>query len=343
MKSNNIYGNDNEPQSQGSTQRDEQTAGAKNYKSNFYSERDREYRAKNSEEKEADNGKPELKERVNSGEETEENSGHEEAAAGGSEKKGRKRRGGDRSKCFENEDKETQKKKTAAMEKFYKSQDGLSQTEEKLAGIFREIFAGLDIDETPEDELQNIAEQLLTKKSWDVEKHPDYKKQVMYVIRYNLIPGMINKYYGRKKSNISDEELQLRNYYGTGNRNTGQAKNIFKKDGMKEFDINPEYGHAVIEAGGIEKHHRIERASYETEEESRWKFREEEIRGDRLKAAEKIINEKGDFEVKLLWWALKKAAGKGKINVELAKKMERTPEEVKMIRRRLRKLIEEAS
>lgn len=245
-----------------------------------------------------------------------------------------------RKKCFLNDDAETQAKKVQAMEKFYKDAKKVRETEEKLGGIFRELFASIDIDEQPEDEMQNIAEQLLTKKSWDIEKHPDYEKQLWYVIRYNLIPNMLSKYFGRKKTNLSDDELQMRNFEGTGIREKPCRRAGADRERINEFEVNEEYGNLISGMKEMEKYDRMDRGAYETENESA--EREKKLESDRAKvsAADKAVGKCDDYEVQVLWETIKNADDYGKINKLAEMKMGRTPMEMKVIRRRLRKVLD---
>ena len=246
---------------------------------------------------------------------------------------------GTSTKCFNNESAETQKKKIRSIEEFYKNTNKVSQTEALLGSIFNELFVNIEIDERPEDEMQNIVESFLTKRPWDVSKHPDYRKQLLYVIKFNLIPGMLRKYFGRIRKNLSDDELQMRNYLGTGLRDMPSEKNTFRREKMPEFEINEEEGRIVFETEGTDRAHRIDRGSYETGEEATERERKLETGREKLYKAEKTIAESGDYEIITLWEIIKNADDYAKINIMAGKKMNRTPEEIKIIKRRMRRLL----
>ncbi|MFA7360002.1 MAG: hypothetical protein WC139_03095 [Candidatus Kapaibacterium sp.] len=255
------------------------------------------------------------------------------------EETAKEKKAGAGQKCFCNDDPETQKKKIRAIEEFYNDANKVKQTEALLGSIFNELFVNIDIDEKPEDEMQNAAEAFLTKRPWDVKKHPDYRKQLLYVIKFNLIPGMLTKYFGRKRKNLSDDELQMRNYKGTGLRDVPVGKNIFRKEKMPEFEINEDGGKVVFETVDIERSLRIERGSYETTKESLEREIKLEAGRERILAAKKAIADSGDYELISLWDIMKNADDYGKINIIAGKKMNRTTEEIKIIKRRMKRCL----
>jgi len=238
-------------------------------------------------------------------------------------------------KCYNEDSPETQKKKREAIEKFYKDGNKLKQVESILGVVFKEIFTGIEIDETAEDEIQNIAESFLTKRKWNVDKKPDYGQQLMYVIRYNLIPNMLTKYYGRKIKNMSDDERQIRNYYGTGHREKPFVKYTFTREMLPEFEINESEGLIVFGKEDAEGIHRIERASYESVKESKQKLAMMEEVQKKIEQMDKIVKKRGDNEVKMLWEIIKKSDDQVKGNIKAGKIMNKTPEEIKVIKRRL--------
>lgn len=237
-------------------------------------------------------------------------------------------------KCYNEDTPETKKKKREAIEKFYKDANKVNQAASILRGLLKELFTGIEIDENPEDEMQNIAESFLTKRKWNVEKKPDYGKQLLYVIRYNLIPNLLTKYYGRKIRDMSDEEMQMRNYYGTGNREKPFEKNTFTREILPEFEINESEGMIAYGKEDMEGVHRIERASYETRKESKKRLSRLEGVRKRIESIDRMIKKHGDNEVKMLWEILKNAEDQVKTNIKAGKIMNKTQEEMKVIKRR---------
>lgn len=248
---------------------------------------------------------------------------------------GRRNKRNSRMNCFMNDDEKTQAKKIKALEVFYSNKEQVESVKAILMGLFNELFAEIDIDERPEDEMQNAAESFLTKRPWDVEKHPDYRKQILYVMKYNLIPNMLNKYFGRKMKNMSDEEIQMRNFMGEGLRNKPGEKNSFRRELTQGFDINEDEGKLVNDTEEGDGFLLINRAAYDSQKEILEKERMSKGISTKLREAEKAIKKSGDNEIKMLWGYLKNQDSYSKIDVRLAEKLNKTPDEVRAIKRRL--------
>ncbi len=237
--------------------------------------------------------------------------------------------------CFNSDDSETRLKKTNAIGKFYKDEEQMEKVTAMLRGIFSELFEEMNIDETPEDEMQNAAELFLTKRPWDVNKYPDYRKQLIYVIKFNVIPNMLNKYFGRKKKDITDDEIQMRNFMGKGLRDAPRERNVFRKEPIPEFDVDADNGKVIYYFEEKETEKRIDRASYESQKESFEKERRGKVARDIILEAELAVLKKKDDEIEVLWEILKSSNDYGKIDMIAAKKMNKTPGEIKTIKRRL--------
>ena len=237
--------------------------------------------------------------------------------------------------CFNNDDSETRLKKTNAIEKFYKDEEQVEKVTTMLRGIFNELFEEMNLDETPEDEMQNAAELFLTKRPWAVNKYPEYSKQLIYVIKFNVIPNMLNKYFGRKKKNITDDEIQMRNYFGKGLRDAPRERNVFRKEPIPEFDVDADNGKLIYYFEEKEAEKRIDRASYESQKESFEKERRNKVARDIISEADLAVLKKKDDEIEVLWEILKNSNDYGKIDLVAAKKMNKTPGEIKTIKRRL--------
>ena len=237
--------------------------------------------------------------------------------------------------CFNTDDSETREKKTKAIEKFYKEEEQTKKVTVMLRGIFNELFEKMNIDETAEDEIQNAAESFLTKRPWDVNKYPDYRKQLLYVMKYNVIPNMLNKYFGRKKKNMSDDEIQMRNFMGKGLRDAPRERNVFRKETIPDFDVDAENAKVIYNTEDKEMELRIDRCSYETEKESDEKEIRSRVMRKMIADAECAVLKKKDDEVDVLWEIIKNAEEYGKIDLLAAKKMNKTLKEVRTIKRRL--------
>ena len=243
-------------------------------------------------------------------------------------------------KCFINDDEETRKKKVKAMEEFYSDRKQVESTEAIIRAVFFEVFSGTEIDETAEDEIQNAAEAFLTKRSWDVEKHPNYRRQLLYTIKYNLIPNMLNKYFGLKAKGLSDEQLQERNFTGEGLRCKPTDKNAFRQEYLGDFDVDEEGGAVVYNAESNDGTVRIDGGAYMTTKE---KLEEERLHAaflKKIKDVDKAISRSKDDKLKLMWKMMKKVKENTKINEELAKKMKMTIYEIRALRRRIARYLE---
>jgi len=237
--------------------------------------------------------------------------------------------------CFKNDDTDTRIKKTKAMESFYKDKEQMDKVTAMLCGIFHELFEEMNIDEKPEDEIQDAAESFLTKRPWDVDKYPDYMKQLIYVFKFNVIPNLLNKYFGKRKKNLSDDEIQLRNYMGKGLRDAPRERNVFRKEAIPEFELDADNGKVIYYFEEKETDMRIDRASYETLKESLERERRSKVAREMILMADQAILKKGDDEIDVLWEIIKNAEDYGKIDLLAAKKMNKTPNEIRTIKRRL--------
>jgi len=256
------------------------------------------------------------------------------------EKQNQEKRPNKVTKCFNTDDEKTRKKKIKAIEEFYSDRKQVESAEAILRAIFFEVFSATVIDETAEDEIQNMAEAFLTKRSWDVEKHPNYRKQLLYTIKYNLIPNMLNKYFGLKAKGLSDEERQARNFTGEGIRCKPTDKNAFRQEYLGDFDVDEEGGAVVYNAESNDGTVRIDGGAYMTTKE---KLEEERLHAaflKKIKDVDEAISRSKDDKLKLMWKMMKKAKETAKINEELAKKMKMTIYEIRALRRRIARYLE---
>lgn len=244
-------------------------------------------------------------------------------------------------KCFNNDDEETRKKKIKAMEKFYSDRKLVESTEAIIRAVFFEVFSGTEIDETAEDEIQNAAEAFLTKRTWDVEKHPNFRRQLLYTIKYNLIPNMLNKYFGLKVKGLSDEELQERNFTGEGLRGKPTDKNAFRQEYLGDFDVDEEGGAVLYNTESNDGMERIDAGAFITTKE---KLEEERLQTAYSKKIKDVINAISrckDEEIKKIWKMMQKQKDCTKVNEELAKKMHITVNEVIAMKKKLKRYLKQ--
>ncbi|MFA5010705.1 MAG: hypothetical protein WC644_02015 [Ignavibacteria bacterium] len=242
-------------------------------------------------------------------------------------------------KCFINDDTETQKKKIKAIEEFYSDRNQLECVDAILRDVFCEVFSGVEIDETAEDEVQNAAEAFLTKRAWDVEKHPDYRRQLLYTIKFNLIPNMLNKYFGLKIKDLSDDELQARNFAGEGLRGKPTEKNYFRHEFLGDFDINEENGVVVYNTESNDGIVKIHGSAYMTAKE---KLEDERLHTAFLKKMRNVDNAVSrckDEKLKLMYKMLKKGIKHTNVNVVLAKSLNMTINEVIALKKKLARFL----
>ena len=238
--------------------------------------------------------------------------------------------------CFKGDDEKTKEKKSKAIKEFLNSHK-YTTTCDIIDRVLYSYLAGKNYTETGEDEIGNMTIDYLNGKKWDVEKYPNYGWQVMYKFKYNRIPNLLDKYFGRKIEGLTDEEKQERIRDGKSLRKERNDKPYFDRLNKGEFDIDIDSKELIIEDEENDKHtkNRAVSTAFESEKEEKENARQIKTLEVLFTRCEMAINKSDDEEVKQLWEAIKTSKDIKKINQQAEKKMGKTNPEIVNIKKRL--------
>ena len=238
--------------------------------------------------------------------------------------------------CFKGDDEKTKAKKSKAIKEFLNSPK-YTTTCEIIDRVLYSYLAGKNYTETGEDEIGNMTIDYLNGKKWDVDKYPNYGWQVMYKFKFNRIPNLLDKYFGRKIEGLTDEEKQERIRDGKSLRKERNEKPYFDRLNKGEFDIDTNNKGLTIEDEENDKHtkNRVVSTAFESEKEEKENARDIKTLGTLMIRCEMAINKSDDEEVKQLWEAIKSSKDIKKINQQAAKIMGKTVKEIQNIKKRL--------
>ena len=159
----------------------------------------------------------------------------------------------------------------------------------------------------------------------------------MFKFKYNIIPNLLNKYYGKKIEGLKDEEIQDKNFKGESLRKEWNEKPYFVKLEPGEFDIDNNSKELIFEDNENDKHikNRANASAFESDIEEKETAREIMTIEVLMARCEMAMNKCDDEEIKQLWKAITSSKNIKKINQQAEKKMGKTNAEIVNIKKRL--------
>ncbi len=238
--------------------------------------------------------------------------------------------------CFAGDDEETKKTKNIAISTFLRSPK-YEIVCEIIDNVLKMILFGKNYIESGATIVSDITYGYLNGRKWDVEIFPEYRKQVLFKFKYNIIPNLLNKYYGKKIEGLSDEEIQEKNFKGESLRKGIKRKLDYKNLSTDEFDIDAKDKKLINEDTENDKYtsSRIHPRAYDSEKEEKENARQIKTIEVLLIRCEMVLNKSDDEEIKQLWEAITSTEDIKKINQQAAEKMNRTVKEIQNIKKRL--------